>query len=217
MAEKKLVWRTEKRKISDLVEFEHNPRRLTHEQEKKLTESIERFGLVEIPAIDVDETILAGHQRLKVYQKVNGDAEIDVRVPNRALTKKEREEYIVRSNKNTGEWDFDLLKEHFEADDLFAWGFEEGEIVFDMEQKAEVEKSEKPLVEFSEELREEHNYIVLYFKEDYSWLQALTLLSDELTTKKALHSKENFEAKGLGRVLNGEEVMTKFFEAGDGK
>lgn len=107
----KLTWTTEKRKVSDLVPYELNPRKLTDEQAAKLKESFERFNLVEIPAIGTDNKIVAGHQRIKIMLLLGrGEEKIDVRVPNRKLTKKEFEEYNLRSNVSSGEWDFEILK-----------------------------------------------------------------------------------------------------------
>lgn len=121
----KIRWTTQNRKIKDLIPTEHNPRRLTDKQYKHLRDSLEKFHLAEIPAINTDNTILAGHMRLKVLQQLEGDEfEIDVRVPNRKLNKKEADEYLVRSNKNTGEWDDDILANAFDMDDLEEWGFD---------------------------------------------------------------------------------------------
>jgi len=126
---KKLTWTTEKRKISDLVPNPKNPRRLTDKQKTDLQKSIEKFDLVEIPAINADGTILAGHQRLKIMAALGRAKEtIDVRVPSRKLTKAEEREYNIRSNRNTGEWDFELLAEEFEMGDLVEWGFSEDEL-----------------------------------------------------------------------------------------
>ncbi len=61
-----MKWHTEQQKISELIPTGHNPRRLTERQEKDLRRSLEKFDLVEIPAINKDGQILAGHQRLKV-------------------------------------------------------------------------------------------------------------------------------------------------------
>ena len=63
MEKKKLVWHTEKRKISDLLPYEKNPRKITEKQQQELTHSLKKFNIVEIPAIDTDNTICAGHQR----------------------------------------------------------------------------------------------------------------------------------------------------------
>ncbi len=118
-----LIWRNEKRRVDDLAPFEKNPRRMTPEQEAKLRESIERFNLVEVPAVDADDRVIAGHQRLRILKLLGrGAEEIDVRVPSRKLTDAEFEEYNLRSNKNTGEWAPDILK-LFSEPILLAAGF----------------------------------------------------------------------------------------------
>ena len=45
---------------------------------------------------------------------------------------KERE-LNVRLNKNTGDWDFDILNEAFEIEQLLDWGFDNSEINFGIE------------------------------------------------------------------------------------
>lgn len=106
----KLSWTTQRRKVKDLLPTAHNPRKITKLQAKQLTESLEKFNLVELPAINTDGKIIAGHQRVAILKTLGRDQEeIEVRVPNRALTKSESDEYMLRSNKNTGEWDWTLL------------------------------------------------------------------------------------------------------------
>ena len=125
-----MKWHTEQRKISDLIPTEHNPRQLTEKQHKELGRSIKKFDLAEIPAINTDNQILAGHMRLKIMAQLGrGDEVIDVRVPDKKLTKKECEEYLIRSNKNTGEWNIDILANSFDLSDLIDYGFEEQELV----------------------------------------------------------------------------------------
>jgi DNA modification methylase len=122
---KKLIWKTEKRRINDLVPFEKNPRTISPKQLADLTKSLKKFNLVEIPAIDMNGRILAGHQRLKVLQVLGrGDEEIDVRVPNRKLTEKESEQYLISSNALGGDWDFEKLKS-FDLDLLLDVGFDQ--------------------------------------------------------------------------------------------
>ena len=77
-----------------------------------------------IPVIGLDNGIISGHQRLKILQALGRDDEvIDVRVPNRALTTAETAEAVLRENKNTGEWDFDILA-NWDEDLLKDVGFE---------------------------------------------------------------------------------------------
>ena len=119
-----LEWHNEKRKVSELIPFEHNPRILTNDQAAQLSKSISKFGLVEIPAINTDNTLVAGHQRCKILQMLGrGDEEIDVRVPNRKLNEQEFREYNVRSNKNCGEFDFEKLANFWEVGELLEIGF----------------------------------------------------------------------------------------------
>lgn len=105
-----LIWHTEKRRVQELKMWDQNPRTLTQAQAEQLNASLTKFNLVEIPAIDLDNRIIAGHQRVTILLALGrGDEEIDVRVPNRKLTEEEYQEYNLRSNKNTGEWDFEKL------------------------------------------------------------------------------------------------------------
>lgn len=105
-----LSWKTETRKVSELVPFEHNPRVLSKKQAEQLGKSLKKFNIVEIPAINTDGLILAGHQRIAILKaQGRGEDMIDVRVPSRPLTDAECKEYNLRSNKNTGEWNFDEL------------------------------------------------------------------------------------------------------------
>ncbi len=125
---KKLEWHNEKRKIKDLIPYEHNPRRLTKEQYNQLKKSLTKFNLAEVPAVDTDGKIVAGHQRVATLITMGrGEETIDVRVPNRKLTEAEFKEYNLRSNKNTGEWNYDELS-GFEEDLLRDVGFDDKEL-----------------------------------------------------------------------------------------
>jgi len=144
MSKKKvpLEWHTEKRTVNSLVPYEANPRKISDKQLTDLKKSFKRFNLVEIPVTDVDGRIVAGHQRLKVMQLLGrGDEEIDVRVPNRALTKKEYEQYLLTSNAVGGDWDFDKLKA-FDVDFLLDVGFDADELNSVWAEHLKVEKED---------------------------------------------------------------------------
>ena len=144
-----LVWHTEQRKISDLVPFVGNPRELTEKQAQDLEASLRRFNLVEIPAVNVNQRILAGHQRLKIMQILGRGGEvIDVRMPNRELTEEEEREYLLRSNKNTGQWNDDELA-NWDEDLLLKVGWTKEELakMFDLDAGAEEDDVPEPPVE----------------------------------------------------------------------
>lgn len=116
MAEK-LKWETKKVKVRDLIELDINPRKISDAKKQKLIESLEKFNLAEIPAVNTDMQIIGGNQRVSALMMVGrGDEEIDVRVPNRKLTKKEVKEYAIISNTHAGEFDFEILEELFVED-----------------------------------------------------------------------------------------------------
>jgi len=125
----KLVWHNESRKIKSLVATEGNPRQLTKKQAKDLEQSLKKFNLVDIPAINTDNRIISGHQRVAILKALGREEEeIDVRVPNRQLTEEEHREYMLRANKNLGEWNMDLLA-NFDESLLKEVGFDVSEIL----------------------------------------------------------------------------------------
>jgi hypothetical protein len=108
---KKLVWQSVERKVNELLPHEANPRTISSKQLEDLKRNIKRFNLVEIPAIDLDGHILAGHQRIKALQQLGrGEETIEVRLPSRKLTESEVDRYLIASNALGGSWDFNKLK-----------------------------------------------------------------------------------------------------------
>lgn len=111
--------------INELRTSEYNPRRMTEEQEKNLTESIKRFGMIDPLIVNCHEgrknIIIGGHQRLKIAKKLNYK---EVPVLYVDLEEKREKELNLRLNKNTGEWDYNILKE-FEIDLLLDVGFDD--------------------------------------------------------------------------------------------
>ena len=72
-------------------------------------------------------------------------------------------------------------------------------------------------VPFTEVLREEHNYIVLYFDNEVDWLQAESIFALEtvkaLSTRSDGQIKATSERRGIGRVLNGAKAMEAIRDA----
>lgn len=124
----KLVWHTMEKKVNDLIPQDINPRVITDKQMSDLKKSLNKYNLVEIPAIDLNGKILAGHQRIKALQLLGrGEEMIDVRIPNRELTEDEAKQYLIASNALGGDWDFSALKS-FDLDLLLDIGFDEIEL-----------------------------------------------------------------------------------------
>lgn len=115
--------------ITELKPALYNPRRWSDDQTTHLTESIKRFGLVDPlivnGATERKNIVIGGHFRLKIAKSL-GFTEVPivyVDIPDEA---KERE-LNLRLNRNTGEWDFELLKQ-FDIDLLLDVGFDDQDL-----------------------------------------------------------------------------------------
>jgi len=125
--------------INSLISAEYNPRQLNKEQYNNIKDSLKRFGFVD-PVIvnknkDRKNIIIGGHQRVKVAKDLKIDkvpcVELDLDID-------KEKELNIRLNKNVGEWDFDILADLFDIDELIEWGFKEEELVgFDIEEEKE--------------------------------------------------------------------------------
>jgi len=116
------------RKISELNPAEYNPRQLTDKQYKQLKKSLKTFGCVEPVVINSNpmrkDIIVGGHQRCKVWFDLGNDTIPTVEVE---LDEAAEMELNVRLNKNTGEFDFDMLSSYFDMEVLKEWGFQDYE------------------------------------------------------------------------------------------
>ena len=129
MPKEKLEWHTEKRSVAELIPNDKNPRVMSPKQIEDLKRSLQKFNLVEIPVIDTDNNVLAGHQRLMVFKLLGRENEtIEVRVPSRKLSKKECEQYLLTSNRVHGDWDWAKLAENFDIDLLINSGFDDTDL-----------------------------------------------------------------------------------------
>ena len=135
-------WSLETRKIKDLKENPKNPRRMSKEQALHLEVSIAKFGLCEPVVINCDGLIIGGHQRVRTLKKM-GKKEVDVYVPHEMLDDKKADELNIRLNKNSGDFDFDILANNWDAEELIEWGFTPEELHLDLLDCDEPEEKEK--------------------------------------------------------------------------
>lgn len=126
MAKQPLSWHTEQRKVVDLIPYLKNPRTETERGKELMKHSLKKFNFAEIPAINTDNTIIAGHQRIgNMIELERTDEMIDVRVPSRKLSAEEIKEYNILSNRITeiNSWDNDKLQENLTREELEFFNF----------------------------------------------------------------------------------------------
>lgn len=116
-------------KIEELKEADYNPRQLTEDQHKHLSESIKKFGLVDPIIVNQhkgrENVVIGGHQRLKIAREQGFQT---VPVVYLDLDLEREKELNLRLNRNLGQWDWDMLANHFEPEFLMEIGFEPGEL-----------------------------------------------------------------------------------------
>ena len=122
----KIVWVD----INDLLPAAYNPRTHSDEDEQHLTESITKFGAVEPILVNGAKNrfniVISGHFRLKIYRKL-GYKKAPVVYADIPDIEREKE-LNLRMNRNTGDWNWDLLKE-YDVGFLGDIGFDDTDLV----------------------------------------------------------------------------------------
>jgi ParB-like chromosome segregation protein Spo0J len=112
----------ETKKIAELKPAPYNPRQSTAKQEAQLKASLSKFGLVE-PIIYNKQTgfIVGGHFRIRELKKL-GYEEVECVIVD--LNEADEKELNIRLNANTGQWDWELLANEWNSEELSEWGLE---------------------------------------------------------------------------------------------
>tara|TARA_R100000808_G_scaffold24903_2_gene59202 strand:- start:4777 stop:5397 length:621 start_codon:yes stop_codon:yes gene_type:complete len=191
------------RDIDDLIPAEYNPRQLSKDQYRQLRDSIKRFGLVDPIIVNInkdrEDIIIGGHQRVKVARSVGLDEVPCVEID---LTYEKERELNIRLNKNTGEFDYDVLANMFDIDELIDWGFSET----DFNKILSIDPDEdEPELEISPELFERHDYVLFYFDNEFDW-NVISELFD-LNAVYDPNKSKKMRTKGLGRVIKGKKLL----------
>ena len=188
--------------INKIIPYHNNPRK--NQAVNKVASSISEYGFQQPIVVDKNMVVIVGHTRLLASKKL-GLKKVPIAIAN--LSKSQAKAYRIADNRTNEDstWDIDLLKN--ELSDLNGLlnntGFDDSELDKLLEKK---EKEEEPEIEFSEEVGEQHNYIVLYFDNDIDWLSAQTHFNLKTVSSKRSNGKP--WSKGIGRVVNGGKYLT---------
>jgi len=144
----------ETRKLSELHNWDKNPRTITKEGLERLKKQITKLGQYKPLLITEDGTVLGGNMRLKAYQEL-GVNEVWVSVVD-APTEGKKIEYALSDNDRVGKYEGDQLSDlignfpEVEWND-YAVDIKEPQLVSDiMDQYREVEEDEVPEVKEGE-------------------------------------------------------------------
>jgi DNA modification methylase len=114
-----------KTKISEIKLNPNNPRLIKDDKFTKLVQSIKDFPeMLDIRPIVVnaDMVILGGNMRFKACKEA-GLKEVPIIVADN-LTEEQQREFLIKDNTSGGEWDFEMLANEWDVDQLDAWGLD---------------------------------------------------------------------------------------------
>lgn len=158
-----------KMKVSEIKPNPNNPRLIKDDKFKKLVASLKDFPIMakKLRKVVVDEgnVILGGNMRFKAIKEAGmkevhveyftrEDAEennrlartLDAEYQDRTYEEQCRE-FVIKDNVSGGEWDWDILANEWDAEELDAWGLDTPD---DWGEDKEVEEDEAPEVDESE-------------------------------------------------------------------
>jgi len=117
-------------KIGEIKPNPNNPRLIKDEKFKSLVKSIQNFPeMLELRPIVVnaDMIILGGNMRFKACKEA-GLKEVPVTIA-KGLTPEQEREFIIKDNVSGGDWDWEMLAQEWNADELEEWGLDLPEVM----------------------------------------------------------------------------------------
>lgn len=111
-------------KISEVKVNPNNPRLIKDDKFKKLVQSVKDFPeMLNIRPIVVnkDMIILGGNMRFKACKEA-GLKEVPIIITD--LTEEQQKEFLIKDNVSGGEWDWDILANEWDAEDITKWGLD---------------------------------------------------------------------------------------------
>jgi hypothetical protein len=114
-------------KISDVKLNPNNPRLIKDDKFKKLVQSIKDFPeMLDIRPIVVNAemVVLGGNMRLKACKEA-GLKEVPIIMADN-LTEEQQREFLIKDNVSGGEWDWDMLENDWDVQQITDWGVDVG-------------------------------------------------------------------------------------------
>ena len=185
----------------DLIKLNpNNPRLIKDDKFKKLVQSIIDFPqMLEIRPIVVnaDMIILGGNMRYKACKEA-GIKEIPVIIADN-LTEEQQKEFLIKDNVSGGEWDWDILANEWNSEQLEAWGLDVPnftDMVDDCEDGEEIE------IEQSVQIEPPKEYILIMADPNSEeWEELKSLLKLKMVRRGGYKEGSAFDAVALERVI----------------
>ena len=209
---------TELHSIEDLRPDAKNANRGTERGLAILEDSLRKYGAGRSILVDKDGEVIAGNKTLEVAAaldlpvrvvKTNGTELVVVQREDLDLDDGDKARELAyadnRSSQVGLDWDLErILADANEGVDLSGlWGEKE---LDDLLAKADKQSGEQAECPISPELFERHDYLVIYFDNEFDWQVACQTLGVE-QAQSAKVDKKTLDNRGLGRVIPGAKFL----------
>lgn len=194
--------------VETLKEYPNNARRGNVEA---LVESLKVNGQYR-PIVVQKSTkyVLAGNHLLRAARQIGWDEINAVEID---CDDAQALKIVLADNRTAELGDYDntaLISLLQELEDFEGTGYSQTDLE-DLDTILKPEPESRPELEFSIAMREENNYVVLLFRDAIDWQTACSVL--DISTKKSWDSRKGYERNGVGRVIDGAEVITRLLSA----
>jgi hypothetical protein len=111
-------------KISEVKSNPNNPRLIKNDKFEKLVQSLKDFpemAKVRPIVVNQDFVVLGGNQRLRAMKEA-GWKEVPIEVVD--WSEEKQREFIIKDNVGFGEWEWDVLANEWEVENLNDWGLD---------------------------------------------------------------------------------------------
>lgn len=171
----------QKVKISQVKNNPNNPRLIKDDKFEKLVKSIKAFPeMLEKRPIVVDEdmVVLGGNMRLKASKEA-GLKEVWIDVAE-GWSEEKKSEFIIKDNASFGEWNWDILANEWDNEQLNEWGLDvwqpSEDTFFDLDEE-------------TEDLETEHNPKIT--DDNYSSFEIVMLHENKIKLMETLNKIKN--------------------------
>jgi hypothetical protein len=194
-------------KLSEVKLNPNNPRLIKDDKFKKLVQSIKDFPeMLNIRPIVVnqDMIILGGNMRYKACKEA-GLKEIPIIKTD--LTEEQQREFLIKDNTSGGEWDWEVLANEWDTEQLEAWGLD-----LPIDEKIDkLEEGETLEFEQSVQLIPPKEYILIMAEPNSEeWEEIKQMLKLKMVRRGGYKEGSSFDAVSLERVLNWSDFKERY-------
>lgn len=202
--------------IKKIVPNDKNPRVIKGEKFRKLVKSVQEFPeMLELRPIVVDKNmmVLGGNMRLKACLEA-GLQEVPILIADN-LTPEQEAEFIIKDNIGFGEWDWDMVANEWDLDDLESWGLDLPNIDDQIDDLEEDEEIELPQ---SVQLEPPREYILIMADPNsVEWEEMKETLKLGMVRIGGYKKGSTFDAVSLERVIEWKEFKQRMYADRDPK